>query len=340
MTGKRFHALRAFACISAALFWTQCQLAAASQLEALSTTMKEVYHANRDAIVRVKAATQAAKSDGSPETSLLVFSGFFISPDGKVLTNAIPTDGSSRVWVETGGLSYLAEIIGSDERSNTALLQLVNLPARFGYITVSPDVAQLEIGDIAFSITSPLDFAPTPKFGLVSGFESHFAEIIFPFTYTRLSIPIGPAEGGSPVFNSEGQLVGIAIATLPEVGSSYIVPAKALVRIVEETTKKRKALYGVLPIEFEEKGDRYNLEMEISVKSIVAGSPASRAGLQQGDLLITIDSQPIKSLNQLRDLVFYKNAGEFLLLGVKRDNKTLEFAILLEPSEDHQSDAK
>jgi len=95
-----------------------------------------------------------------------------------------------------------------------------------------------------------------------------------------------------------------------------------LVRIVEETTKKRKALYGVLPIKFEEKGDRYNLEMEISVKSIVAGSPASRAGLQQGDLLITIDSQPIKSLNQLRDLVFYKNAGEFLLLGVKRDTRT------------------
>lgn len=337
MGKQRFQALRAVAVTLLAAIASPISSANTSSLYALSSTIKEVYQTNHDAIVRVKAATQSTDQSGSPQTSLLVFSGFFISPDGQVLTNAIPTNGSSRVWVEIGGLSYLADVIGSDERSNTALLQLVNLPARFAFVNISEEVPDFAIGDFAFSVTSPLDFAPTPKFGLVTGFESHFAEIVFPFTYTRLGIPIGPAEGGSPVFNADGQLVGIAIATLPEVGSSYIVPAKALRRIIDELTNHRKVRYGLLPIEFEEKGDSYNLEKEIAVKSIVAGSPASRAGLQKGDVLLSADSQSIDSLNQLRDLVFYKTPGEFLLLNVKRDNKTLEFAILLEPIEDHQS---
>lgn len=292
-------------------------------------------------MVRVKVATEKREDGGEPKVVLRVFSGFFISENGQVLTSYVPPEESTRVWIEQNGISYLADIVGADARTNIALLQVINLPENFDYIALDSQKEGQEIGAFAFAITSPLDFNPTPKFGLISGFESHFAEVEFPFAYTRLSIPIGPAEGGSPAFDANKELIGIVMATLPEVDSSYIIPTRALARIAEQLETHRKVRYGVLPIAFEEKADQYNLSKRVLIKSIVPGSPADRGGLKPKDEIVSLDSVSIESLNQARDQVFFKNPGDFLLFKVKRDEKELEFAILLEPEEDHaQSDSQ
>jgi len=301
----------------------------------LQATMQTIYRDRQNAIVRVKVATETREGDSEPKVVLRVFSGFFISQIGQVLTSHLPPDETTRVWIEQNGISYLADVVGTDPRTNVALLQVINLPKNFGFIELSPDKERREIGSLAFAVTSPLDFKPTPKFGLVAGFESHFAEVVFPMTYTRLSIPIGPAEGGSPAFDANNELSGIVLATLPEVESSYIIPTKALFRIAEQLKAYQKVRYGVLPIEFEEKADEYNIDRQVLVKSIVAGSPAERSGLQAKDVVTAIDSQPILNLNDLRDRVFFKNPGDFLLFTIKRAGRELEFAILLEPQEDH-----
>lgn len=301
----------------------------------LQSALQSIYRDRQDAIVRVKAATAKQDGDEDPKAELLVLSGFFVSQNGEVLTSHMPPDRTTRVWIEQNGISYLAEVIGTDARTNVAFLQVINLPKNFGFIELNPDKDRQAIGSLAFAVTSPLDFKPTPKFGLVTGLESHFAEFIFPLTYTRLSIPIGPAEGGSPVFDANNELIGILMGFIPEVESSYIVPTKALERIVTQLKSYQKVRYGLLPMEFEEKADEYNIDRQVLVKSIVAGSPAERSGLQARDVVASIDGQAIDNLNDLRDLVFFKNPGDFLLFTVKRGGKELEFAILLEPEEDH-----
>lgn len=314
---------------------------AASALGELQSAIQEVYQEHSRAVVRVKVATEKREDGGEPKVVLRVFSGFFISENGQVLTSYVPPEESTRVWIEQNGISYLADIVGADARTNIALLQVINLPENFDYIALDSQKKGQEIGAFAFAITSPLDFNPTPKFGLISGFESHFAEVEFPFAYTRLSIPIGPAEGGSPAFDANKELIGIVMATLPEVDSSYIIPTRAIARIVEQLETYRKVRYGVLPIAFEEKADQYNLSKRVLIKSIVPGSPADRGGLKPKDEIVSLDSVSIESLNQTRDHVFFKNPGDFLLFKVKRDEKELEFAILLEPEEDHaQSDSQ
>lgn len=305
----------------------------------LQNTIQSIYQDRKDAVVRVKVATEERSENDEPKVVLRVFSGFFISEKGQVLTSYLPTDNATRVWIEKRGISYLADIVGSDARTNVALLQVINLPESFEYIDLIENKESHEIGALAFSVTSPLDFSPTPKFGLVTGFESHFAEVVFPLTYTRLSISIGPAEGGSPAFDAENELIGIVMATLPEVDSSYIIPTKALSRIVSHLTQYQKVRYGVLPIEFEEKADSYNIGKRVLVKSIVPGSPAERSGLQAKDEIISLEGRQIADLNDLRDSIFFKNPGDFLLFTIKRDQKELEFAILLEPEEDHTLEA-
>ncbi len=301
----------------------------------LQSTIQKIYKDRKNAVVRVKVATEERSDTGESKVVLRVFSGFFISEKGQVLTSYLPTDNTTRVWIEKGGISFLADIVGSDARTNVALLQVINLPETFEHIELLETKEDLEIGAFAFSVTSPLDFSPTPKFGLVTGYESHFAEVVFPLTYTRLSISIGPAEGGSPAFDANNELIGIVMATLPEVDSSYIIPTKALARIVSHLKQYQKVRYGVLPIEFEEKPDTYNIGKRVHVKSIVPGSPAERSGLQPGDEILSLEGLQIGNINNLRDSIFFKDPGDFLLFTIKRNEKELEFAILLEPEEDH-----
>ncbi len=308
---------------------------ASADIQGIQEAIKSVYRTHSDAVIRVIVAVQ--KDEDAPDDEPLqhVFSGFFISKDGKAITSSMPPKEKSRVWIEKNGISYLAEIIGSDARTNVSLLQVINLPKNLSYIELEDPRAEDLIGSFAIAITSPLIFNPSPSFGIVTGFESNFANDVFPFTFIRVGLPIGPAEVGSPVFDASGKLLGISMASIPEISSSYIIPVKAMKRIVDDFLDRGSVKYGVLPIGFEEKADRYNIEKRIFVNKVVPGSPAARAGVRIGDTLATIDGQNVTNLNQARDRIFFKMPGEFIHFKVLRDDKELEFAILLEPQEDH-----
>lgn len=296
----------------------------------LQSRLIDLYREHSNAIVRVKVATEDLDDTGNPRISLLVFSGFFVSPEGQVLTNSTATEQSNRIWVEKDGLSYLAEVIGNDPRTNVGLLQVLKLPRSFSYIplTLSDDVHQ--IGSFVMAITSPLDFSPTPSIGLVTGSESFFSNFVFPFTYTRVGIPGGPAEGGSPILDIDGRLVGISVASVPEVRSSYVVPTRALIRLHAQLETQGSVQYGGLPVEFAERPDRLNVDKEIYVSEILPGSSASEAGLQKGDILRDINGLPAESINQLRDTIFFAEIGDFLSLEFERDDKRLSFALPIE----------
>jgi serine protease Do len=290
-----------------------------------------LYREYSNAIVRVKVATEDLDDTGKPRISLLVFSGFFVSPEGQVLTNSTATEQSNRIWVEKNGLSYLAEVIGNDPRTNVGLLQVLKLPRSFSYIPLTLSEEIPEIGSVVMAITSPLDFNPTPSIGLVTGSESFFSNFVFPFTYTRVGIPGGPAEGGSPILDLEGRLLGISVASVPEVKSSYVVPTRALIRLHTQLEATGSVRYGGLPVEFAERPDRLNVAKEIYVSEILPNSSASEAGLQKGDILRDIDGGPAESINQLRDTIFFTEIGEFLSLEFERDNERLSFALPIEP---------
>jgi len=298
---------------------------------ALQSRLIDLYREHSNAIVRVKVATEDLDDTGNPRISLLVFSGFFVGPEGQVLTNSTATEQSNRIWVEKNGLSYLAEVIGNDPRTNVGLLQVLKLPRSFSFIPLTPPDEVNPIGSVVMAITSPLDFNPTPSIGLVTGAESFFSNFVFPFTYTRVGIPGGPAEGGSPILDLDGRLVGISVASVPEVRSSYVVPTQALIRLHAQLEAAGSVQYGGLPVEFAERPDRLNVAKEIYVSDILPDSSASEAGLQKGDILRDINGLPAESINQLRDTIFYAEIGEFLSLEFERDNKRLSFALSIEP---------
>ena len=293
-----------------------------------------LFQEHSNAVVRVKVATEDLDENGKPRISLLVFSGFFVSPDGLVLTNSTATEQANRIWVEKDGLSYLARSVGNDPKTNVGLLQVLKLPRSFSHIPLEVTNGPQKIGSVVMAITSPLDFNPTPSIGLVTGAESSFSNFVFPFTYTRVGIPGGPAEGGSPLLNLDGHLVGISVASVPEVLSSYVVPTRALVRLHQQLKDTGTVQYGAIPVEFSERPNRLNVAKEIIAAQVDPDSSAAEAGLKQGDVLRSIDGEIVTTMSGLRDAIFYAEIGTSLRFEVERDESTLTFDLPVEALED------
>ncbi len=305
----------------------------ASPLAELEDSLQALYRENHDAVVRVKVALRATDEEGKERASLTVLSGFFIDEQGTVLTNALPEGDASRIYIEKDGRQYLALKLGTDRRTNISIIQTAKPPTSYKSVSLADAIEEAPLGSLAFAITSPLEFAPTPKFGLVSGRESQFSEIEFAFTYTRISIPSGPAEGGAPVFDRKGRLLGVTVATLPEVNSSYIVPAKPLRRIVKKLREQGVYKHADTHLRLEEKAMLLDAGNEVVIRSVEPGSQADKIGIKAGDVILSIDGQPAISLNQVRDQIFFSEQETFIELSLRRGDEPIDFALLLEPSD-------
>lgn len=304
----------------------------ASEHTQLETRLIELYQRYKDTVVKVKIASKSLDAEGNENVSLTVLSGFFIGSEGTVLTNAIPLNDSARTRVEINGLQYLAIPIAADQVSNLGLIRLAKPPPDLRFVDLDDAELEVELGSIAYGITSPLHFASTPKLGLVTGQESSFQDIEFPLSYTRVSIPSGPAEGGSPVFNTNGRLIGVSVASLPDIESSYLVPTKALQKIVRELKKGAPPIYPTLGAAFEQLGNPATLEHYVEVSQVAEKSSAAQTGLAKGDVLVSFNELPISSLDDLRDAIFYSEIGSFVTLKVRRKDKELEIPLMVQSS--------
>ncbi|EDY81805.1 PDZ domain protein [Verrucomicrobiia bacterium DG1235] len=301
-----------------------------NQLVQIEDQLVRLYQQYKDAVVKVKVAAKTQDSNGKEQVALTVLSGFYIDEKGTVLTNAVPLQEGPRIRIEKDGMQLLAVPIASDPRSNLGLVQVAKPPAGIRFINLDQVAKAPAIGSLAYAITSPLDFNPTPKLGLVTGRESSFSDIDFPFTYTRISIPSGPAEGGSPVFSSEGELIGISVASLPDINSSYLVPTNSLRHIVSQLRETKSFIHPIIRARFSEKTDPTSLSRSIVVNEVDEGSAASQSGLKAGDQIIQFEGVDVTQINTLRDAIFFSDADSFTSFIIRRGDEEMEITLLLE----------
>lgn len=290
----------------------------------------ELYQKFSDTVVKVKVATKTTDESGKEKVALTVQSGFYIDAKGTVLTNAVPMQEGPRLRIEKEGVQLLAVPIASDSRTNIALVQVAKPPSKIHFIDIDQTKAKPPIGSLAYAITSPLDLAPTPKLGIVSGRESSFSDINFPFTYTRVSIPSGPAEGGAPVFDTSGDLIGISVASLPDIGSSYVVPSAQLQRIVNQLRTQNRVDHPTIKAKISERVDPSDLEHSLLVSNIEKGSAADQSGLKEGDQIVSLNATKLSTLDAWRDALFACTPDSFVSLVVIRDDAEKEITLLLE----------
>mgnify|MGYP006271798421 CR=1 FL=1 len=291
--------------------------AASGEALALERRLGAVFAENAPKVVRIKAAYGNGEDDG--QVSLRVGTGFFVSSDGLVLANASVTEGARRVWVERGEASLPAEMVGSDSETNLALLR-VNGQGKgsFPFIPVDPRKPPA-VGTLLLSIGCALEFDPAPRLGLVSGRDSNFGQRVFPTAYVRTTISANPGEGGSPVMDLNGRLLGMIVASLPEVSASYVIPASAIGKVRDDLLLDGEVQHGWIGMEVEDRPREAGDPAPLVVTRVAPGGPAAGAGLREGDRISAVDGTPLDGINELRHRFFLARVGQFLDFTLARE---------------------
>ncbi|PCF97227.1 S1C family serine protease [Vreelandella nigrificans] len=262
-------------------------------------------------------------------------SGVIVSQDGYVLTNHHVISGADQIQVALrDGRETLAEVVGTDPESDLAVLRinLDNLPVI--ELTNSEDVA---VGDVALAIGNPFGVGQTVTMGIISATgRSHLGLNAYE-DFIQTDAAINPGNSGGALVNPDGALVGINTAIFSRSGGSqgigFAIPANLAHSILNELVTQGRVIRGWLGIEAQalsrELAASFGLRTPqgVIVAGVVSEGPADEAGLQPGDVLLSIDGQAILDARATMSEIASIPPGTSLPLTIVRSGERMEMTL-------------
>ncbi len=263
---------------------------------------------------------------GGPPEGMGLASGFIISEDGYILTNAHVVAGADEVTVRMADRKreFTAKVIGADERSDIALLKVdqKGLP-----VVKLGKSSTLEPGQWVAAIGSPFGFDNTITAGIVSATERSLpSETYVPFIQT--DVAVNPGNSGGPLLNTEGEVVGINSMIYSRTGGymgvSFAIPIETALDVSKQLREHGKVTRGRLGIGIQpmtkELAETFKLDSTdgVVVVNVESGSPAEKAGLQVGDVILAYNGKRLEDADMLPRLVAATKPGEQAKLEVLR----------------------
>ena len=266
------------------------------------------------AVVSVTATVRGARGFGSGQDA---GTGMILTPDGKVLTNAHVVAGGTSIQVSIPGQSsHAAHVLGVDAPDDVAVLQIEgvsNLPT----VTIGSSAA-LQVGDpvVAVGNALGLDGGPTVTTGIVSALNRQIDAENGPLNgLVQTDAPINPGNSGGPLLNAVGQVIGMNTAVAgnaQNIGFAIAVDkiTPLLPKLESGESSSAVASTGYLGVATEDANPG------AGIVQVASGSPASAAGLRVGDVITSIDGQPVSSASALVDGVRTHKPGDKVTLQV------------------------
>ncbi|WOO41103.1 S1C family serine protease [Rubellicoccus peritrichatus] len=293
----------------------------------LQRRVQNVFEDNKLAVVKVISAFNTENEDA--KNVLLVGTGFYISKEGHIMTNTNVVYGADRIWIEREGIAYVCEAVGHDPLTNISIIQALTLPSDFEFLRFSEKPDLPAVGSFLLSITCELGMQPGPSFGLISGWNTQYVERILPTIYLRTDIPYDGGEGGAPVFDLNGSLVGMIVAALPEIRSSLVLPARAIQRVRDDILFSGQVTYAYFGFQTRQTSSLASGPW-VEVEDVQKDSPADTAGILKGDILKQVGDFEIKTDDDLRTASFFTRPDEFVTIYIIRGDK--EMNLEMKPS--------
>ena len=263
-----------------------------------------------------------------PQEKTAYGSAFFISKDGYLLTNHHVVEDASKVTIVLNDRREIdAKVVGSDERTDVALLKVTgtNFPElRTG------NVEQLKVGEPVLAIGSPFGFDYSASAGIVSAkMRNMMGETSVPFIQT--DVALNPGNSGGPLFNQRGEVVGvnsrIFSGTGGYMGLSFSIPIDVAMDVAEQLKKNGKVTRTYLGVSLQDidrnLAESYNLSKPEGslITQVTPNSPAARAGLKAGDVILKLDGAPISRTSDLLNNLNRSVPNQTIQLEVLRDDK-------------------
>ncbi|AKZ64616.1 peptidase [Herbaspirillum hiltneri N3] len=257
-------------------------------------------------------------------------SGFIISPDGLILTNAHVVDGAQEVTVKlTDRREFKAKVLGADKQSDIAVIRI---PAKDLPTVQIGNPALVKVGEPVLAIGSPYGFDNTATAGIVSAKSRSLPDDNYvPFIQT--DVAVNPGNSGGPLFNLKGQVVGINSQIYSQTGGyqglSFSIPIDVAMKVEQQLVQHGKVTRGRLGVSVQEinqaLAESFGLKKSEGalVSSVEKGSPAEKAGVQPGDVILRFNGQAIDHSVDLPTLVADAVPGTTQKIDVMR-NGTLK----------------
>jgi len=261
-------------------------------------------------------------------------SGFIISADGHIMTNAHVVDGADEVLIRlTDKREFKAKVLGSDKRSDVALIKIEasNLPvAKLG------DPSKLKVGEWVIAIGSPFGFESSVTAGIVSAKgRSLTQENYVPFIQTDAAI--NPGNSGGPLFNMRGEVIGMNSQIYSRsggfMGLSFAIPIDLALEIQSQLRAKGRVSRGRMGVVIQEVSKELAESFGLSkaqgalVASVEKGAAADKAGIEAGDIVLKFDGKPVTESIDLPRMVGATKPGSKVAVQVWRKGATRDLAL-------------
>ena len=253
-------------------------------------------------------------------------SGFIIDPSGVIVTNNHVVGNASKIVVSlSNGTELPAKLIGADELTDVAVIK-VNPPGPLPAATWG-DSRVLEVGDWVIAAGNPFGLGGSVTAGIVSARGREFGGGAFS-DFIQIDAPINPGNSGGPLFNEDGQVVGMTSAILSPTGSSvgigFAIPSELVSHTVAELREKGHIDRGWLGVTVREESSGGH---GVGIAAIDKSGPAARAGLHQGDVITAINGQAVDSARELIRAVAQTPPGSTVQLTVRRQSRQMDVSV-------------
>jgi serine protease Do len=261
-------------------------------------------------------------------------SGFIVSSDGVILTNAHVVDGATEVNVKlTDKREFRAKVIGKDVRSDVAVLKIDahNLPVvRVG------NPADMQVGEWVLAIGSPFGFENTATAGIISAKSRALpGDSYVPFIQT--DVAVNPGNSGGPLFNARGEVIGINSQIYSSSGGyeglSFAIPMDVVSKVKDQLLAHGKVVRGRIGVTVQDVNqalaDSFGLKelQGALVSSVDKDGPASKAGLQPGDVIVSINGAPVEASGDLSGHIADLTPGSHAKIDIVRNGKPAKMEV-------------
>lgn len=284
----------------------------------------------------------------TPQPQVSGGSGFLISSDGYIVTNNHVIQDAATITVTINdGSEYKATVKGADPRTDLAVLKIEkkDLP----YLSFG-DSDVLKVGEWVVAIGNPFGIGTTLTKGVVSAKGRQDLGIASYEDFIQTDAAINPGNSGGPLLNLHGEVIGVNTAIFTKsggyMGIGLAIPSKMAENVIDQIIDNgsvKRAYLGVMlqPVD-KELSNAFQLDSQegVLISDVVKDSPASKAGLQPGDIIISYNDQPVKTVTKFRNEISLMNPGATIKLKILRNNKKMDFSIILASQESEMISAE
>lgn len=259
-------------------------------------------------------------------------SGFIISSDGYIVTNNHLVQNATKITVKLqNDDEYVAKVIGTDPQTDIAVIKI---NAKKLQVAQLGDSDKTEVGEWVVALGNPFGLSHSLSSGILSAKGRSSVGLADYENFLQTDAAINPGNSGGPLLDLEGKVIGINTAIFSRsggyMGIGFAIPINMAKNIIDQLIKKGNVVRGYLGVKIQpmtsDLASSFGLTENkgILVAQVEPGAPADKAGIKQGDVIVSLDGQPVINIGDFRNTIATSGPESKHRLGILRDKKTLE----------------